>query len=66
MVDDKDNAVNWQGSLFEIRFATEYQPGAFDAETFQSNAWKQAVTVKDMIVHYQGKTQVLEERPTVR
>jgi hypothetical protein len=65
-VDDKSNPLNWQGGMIEVRFATEYKPGAFDPENYLSNGWKQAITIKDMIINYQGRTQILEEYPTYR
>jgi len=65
-VDDKSNKLNWQGSLIEVRFATEYKPGAFDPESYMSNGWKRAITVKDLIINYQGRSQILEEYPTSR
>ena len=66
MVDDKSNKIGWQGSTFEIRFATEYLPGAFDPELFLANGWKQAITIKHLIVNYQGQTRILREKRTGR
>ena len=64
--DGKPNRIGWQGGLFELRFANEYKPGAFDSETYMANGWKQAITVRDLTINYQGETRILEERVTDR
>ena len=65
-VDDHPNKIGWQGGLFELRFATEYKPGAFDPVEFLANGWKQAITVKDLILQYEGQTRILHEVETGR
>jgi len=61
-VDDKPNKIGWQGSTIEVRYATEYQPGAFDPETFRANGWKQTIAVKDLVINYEGETRILKQK----
>lgn len=65
-VDGKPNRIHWQGSVFELRFATEYRTGAFDPVSFLANGWKQAITLHDIMLTYEGETRILSEQVTVR
>ena len=65
-IEDQPNRIDWQGSTIELRFATEYKPGAFDPVSFLSNGWKQSISIQDVIVNYEGDTRILEERKTNR
>jgi len=60
------NPINWQGSRFEARFMTVYKPGAFDPQTFVSNAWKKSAKVRAVVADYEGEGRILSERITAR
>ena len=61
--DDRDRPwqLFQQGSLFEARFSTVYQSGAFDAAQFLGLGWKTAPLVSAVLVGYEGEARILEE-----
>lgn len=65
-VDDQPQVLGRQGSLFEMRIATKYKPGAFDPVEFRANGYKRALEIKDMVLQYQGQTRILKEQTTQR
>jgi hypothetical protein len=55
-----------QSTRLEIRFATVYQPGSIDLQTFRAHAWKTSARVEDVRLEYEGQGRVFDEQVTVR
>jgi hypothetical protein len=64
--DDRPLKLDWMGSQFELRFFTVYKTGVFLANTWTAHAWKTAPKIKNVVVEYEGQSQILRERITVR
>ena len=55
-----------QAGRWDFRFAVDYKPGAFEAQTFRATAWKRTPSLQTFAWSYQAATSVLDETETLR
>jgi hypothetical protein len=64
--DDRWSRLAAQASRLELRFATVYEPGAIDLQSYAAHAWKTTVRIDDVRVDYEGQLRILDEKVTAR
>ncbi len=62
----QQNRIQAHGRRFEARFQHVYSPGAFSAQTWMAQGWKQAPTIRTYLLDYEGETRILQEEVTTR
>ncbi|MCA8971224.1 MAG: hypothetical protein KDC95_15640 [Planctomycetes bacterium] len=55
-----------QAGRWDFRFAVDYKPGAFEAQTFRATTWKRTPTLQSFAWSYQAATSVLDDQETLR